>query len=148
MHQSLGFLFSMARKQVSIEELNLDGPTGSVGPLEGYGGTERSHFGDPSPDGFRPNRNYPEYDQVLLVTNKGNDWTYSLSAEARGFITEDLAFQGGYAYARSFDKQSLTSVDMISNFGFNATEGNPNSPLLTASNFDRPHKFVAAVFGR
>ncbi|MCH7532932.1 MAG: carboxypeptidase regulatory-like domain-containing protein [Gemmatimonadetes bacterium] len=145
---SLGFLFSMARKQVSIEEMNLDGPSGPLGPLEGYGGTERAHFGDPSPDGFTPNRKHPEYDQVLLVTNKGNDWTYSLSAEARGFITEELAFQGGYAYARSFDKQSLTSVDMISNFGFNATEGNPNSPLLTASNFDRPHKFVVSVYGR
>ena len=37
---------------------------------------------------------------------------------------------------------------MISNFGFNATKGNPNHPLLTSSNFDRPHKFVASIFGR
>ncbi len=145
---SLGFLFSHARNQVSIEEKNLDGASGSVGPLEGYGGTERSHFGDPSANGFTPNRDHPEYDQVLLVTNAGTDWTYSFTAEARGFITQDLAFQGGYSYARSFDKQSLTSIDMISNFGFNATEGDPNHPLMTSSNFDRPHKFVASIYGK
>jgi hypothetical protein len=144
---SLGFLFSHARKQVSVEERNLDGPDGDIGPLEGYGGFERSHFGNPTPNGFAPVRDHPEYDQVLLVTNKGNDWTYSLTAEARGFITDDLAFQGGYSFARSFDRQSLTQVDMISNFGFNATEGNPNQPLMTASNFDRPHKFVMSIYG-
>ena len=110
---SLGFLFSHARKQVSVEERNLDGPDGDIGPLEGYGGFERSHFGNPTPNGFAPVRDHPEYDQVLLVTNKGNDWTYSLTAEARGFITDDLAFQGGYSFARSFDRQSLTQVDMI-----------------------------------
>ena len=144
---SLGFLFSHARKQVSVEERNLDGPDGDIGPLEGYGGFERSHFGNPTPNGFAPVRDHPEYDQVLLVTNKGNDWTYSLTAEARGFITDDLAFQGGYSFARSFDRQSMTQVDMISNFGFNATEGNPNQPLMTASNFDRPHKFVMSIYG-
>ena len=145
---SLGFLFSHARKQVTVQEQNLDGPKRPLGSLEGYGGTARSHFGDATSSGFAPNRDHPEYDQVLLVANGGTDWTYSFTAEARGYFSEDLAFQAGYSYARSFDRMSLTSADMISNFGFNATEGSPNQPSMTASNFDRPHKFVFSVYGR
>ena len=145
---SLGFLFSHAREQVTVEEHNLDSPTRSLGPLEGYGGFERPHYGDATNLGFAPNRDYPDFDHVLLVKNEGKDWNYSFTVEARGAITNNLAFQAGYAYARAFDKQSLTQVDMISNFGLNATGGNPNDPLLRSSNFDRPHKLVGAVYGR
>jgi hypothetical protein len=56
--------------------------------------------------------------------------------------------QAGYAYARSYDRMSMSSVDLISNFGFTPTHGDPNDPPLTPSNFDRPHKVVLAVFGR
>ena len=145
---SLGFLFSHARNQVTVEEKNLGSPTRDLGPLEGYGGLERPHYGNATNLGFEPNRDFDDFDHVLMVKNEGRDWTYSFTAEARGAITDALAFQAGYSYARSFDKQSLTEVDMISNFGFNATGGNVNDPLLRTSNFDRPHKFVAALYGR
>ena len=145
---SVGFLFSHAREQVTVEEDNLDGPSRSLGPLEGYGGFQRPHYGDATDLGFAPNRRFRDFDHVLMVRNRGKDWTYSFTFEGRGQITDNLAFQAGYAYARSFDKQSLIEVDMISNFGFTATGGNPNDPLLRSSNFDRPHKFVAALYGR
>lgn len=145
---SLGFLFSHARNQVTVEEHNLGSPSRDLGPLEGYGGFLRPHYGDATNLGFAPNRDFPDFDHILIVKNEGKDWAYSFTVEGRGSITDNLAFQAGYAYARSFDKQSLTQVDMISNFGLNATGENPNDPLLQSSNFDRPHKFVAALYGR
>lgn len=144
---SLGFLFSMARTQVSVEELNLAGASGPLGSLDGYGGFDRRYYGRATDNGFEPNREVAEYDQVLLVTNRGEDWTYSFSAELRGLLTNRLAFTAGYSYARSYDKMSLTSIDMTSNIGLNATRGDPNNPLRTASNFDRPHKLVLSLYG-
>jgi hypothetical protein len=36
---------------------------------------------------------------------------------------------------------------MTSNFGFRPVEQDPSKPGLTTSNFDRPHKFVATLYG-
>ncbi|MGD2067036.1 MAG: TonB-dependent receptor [Gemmatimonadota bacterium] len=146
---SLGLLFSKALNQVGLEELNLDDPSdlGDLENLEGFGGLQRRYFGHAATDGFAPNREQPGYDQVLLATNDGEDWAFSGSAELRGPITDRLSFQLGYAFSRSWDRTSLIFSDMISNYGFNPTGFNPNDPGLTTSNFDRPHKVVATVFG-
>lgn len=82
-----------------------------------------------------------------MVTNGGGDRSYSVSAELRGSLTGELAFQAGYAYARSYDRMSLASVDLVANYGLTPTHGDPNDPPLTPSNFDRPHKVVLALFG-
>ena len=146
---SLGLLFNKALNQVGLEDLNIErgGSTHTLGIDSG--------LGDPYRRYFRPlTRNHagrevmlPDYDQVLMVTNKGEDWGASISGEFRGALTDDLSFQMGYAWAGSWDRTSLVYTDMISNFGFRPTSGNPNKPNLTTSNFDRPHKFVAAVYG-
>jgi hypothetical protein len=145
---SLGFIFSASINQVILRELNIAPQDRALGPLRGYGGTARTHFGVPTEDGFFPTRLLPGYDQVLLVRNASGDRAWSLSAEIRGKLLDRLGFQAGYAYARSYDRMSLASVDLISNFGRTPTHGDPNDPPLTPSNFDRPHKIVLALFGR
>lgn len=144
---SAGVIFSHSINQVLLRELNIEPQEALLGPLRGYGGTARPHFGTPSNDGFTPIRLLPDYEQVLLVTNGGGDRSYSLSAELRGSLTDHLAFQAGYAYARSYDRMSLASVDLVANYGLTPTHGDPNDPPLTPSNFDRPHKVVLALFG-
>jgi hypothetical protein len=143
---SFGFLYNRAINQIALRELNLDSPS-NTGPLDGYGNFERKYFGRQAPRGFVPNRELPGYEQVLLATNESDDWAFALTAEMRGNLTERLAFQTGYSFAKSYDRMSLVSADMISNYGFTPTNFNPNSPQIITSNFDRPHKVVLSIYG-
>lgn len=144
---SFGALFSKAINQIVLEELNLGDPNPNPGPLEGYGGLDRRILGGPVSNGFAPNRELAGYQQVLLATNSSQDWTFSATVELRGELTEELALQTGYSYSRSWDRMSLVATDMISNFGFTPTTSDPNQARVTTSNFDRPHKFVASIYG-
>jgi hypothetical protein len=144
---TVGLIFTHALNQVLLRELNISPQTEVDVPLGGYGGTSRTLFGVGTDDGFYPIRLLPGYDQVLLATNGRGDRSWSLSMELRGELPRALTVLAGYAYTRSYDRQSLTSVDLISNFGFTPTRKDPNDPPLTPSNFDRPHKVVLSVFG-
>ena len=132
---SLGAIFSKALNQVGLEELNIEA---AQPPFPGQlGGNERKGF----------NEKNNSYGQILLINNDGEDWTFSLSAELRGRLTERVRFQASYAFSRSWDRMSLQFADMQSNFGFNAVELGPNDTPLTNSVFDRPHKVVLSLFG-
>jgi hypothetical protein len=146
-HASVGVIFTHSINQILLRELNVLPNEKGLLPLVGYGGMSRMHFGVPTDDGFHPIRLLPGYDQILLATNGNGDRSWSLSAEVSGKITDLLSFQAGYAYARSYDRQSLTSVDLVSSYGLTPTHGDPNDPPLTPSNFDRPHKIVLSLFG-
>lgn len=82
-----------------------------------------------------------------MAMNGKGDRSWSVSGEVRGGINDRLFFNAAYAYARSYDRMSLASVDLVSNFGFTPTHGDPNDPPLTPSNFDRPHKLVLSLYG-
>ena len=131
---TIGFLFNKALNQIGLQELNIEGGNTNLAEL---GGTERRYY----------RRLGSDFEQVLLVTNEGEDWATSISAELRGQIGDRLSYQLGYALARSWDRMSLVFQDMHSNFGFNPSEFDVNRPPLRTSNFDRPHKIVATVFG-
>lgn len=144
---TVGALFHHSRNQVVIQNLNLGDAAGSLGPTLGYGGEERRFFGRATDKGFTPTWDHPEYGHVLLANNDGRDWSYSFTTELRGRLTETLRFQTGYSLARSFDRMSLTFVDMESNYGFHPISGHPNEVAVRVSDFDRPHKFVATIYG-
>jgi len=146
---SLGVLFNKALDQVGLEDLNIErgGPTHSLGFDSGLGDPGRWYFRPLTKSHAGREALLPDYDQVLLVTNKGEDWGTSISAEFRGALSDHLSFQMGYAWAGSMDRASLIYPDMVSNFGLNPTSTNPNNPNLTTSTFDRPHKVVAAIYG-
>jgi carboxypeptidase family protein len=131
---TIGFLFNKALNQVGLEELNLESGNGELAAL---GGTERRYYSNITND----------FQQVLLVTNEGEDWATSLSFELRGQLNDRVGMQFGYAFAKSWDRTSLTFADMASNFGFNPSEFDVNQPPLRTSNFDRPHKIVLAAYG-
>lgn len=144
---SVGAIFTHSINQVLLRELNIRPQEDALLSLQGYGGTDRTRFGIATEEGYYPIRLLPGYDQVLLATNVSGDRSWSLSGEIKGKITDRLSFHAGYAYARSYDRMSLASVDLVSNFGFTPSHGDPNEPPLTPSNFDRPHKVVLALFG-
>lgn len=145
---SLGLFFNKTINQIVLQEQNLGDFEGNPGDLSGYGGFQRGLFGRPTGEGFAPTWDHPEFGQVLLATNDTRDWSLSLTAELRGRLWDDrLSFQTSYTFSRSVDRMSLVSTDMLANFGLNGISRHPNSAEITTSNFDRPHKIVAALFG-
>lgn len=144
---SLGVISTHSLKQVALRELNISPQSDVDVPLAGYGGPDRPLYGAATDDGFAPIRPLPAYDQVVLVTNGYGDRSWSVSAEVRGELPAQMTVQAGYAYARSYDRMSLASVDLIANFGLTPTRADPNDPPLTPSNFDRPHKVLLSLHG-
>lgn len=143
---SLGVLFNKAISQVALEDLNIErgGPTHSS---DGFGDPGRNYYRPLTENHAGRVRVLPAYDEVLLVTNNGEDWGASFTAELRGQITQRFQGSLGYAWSGSWDRTSLTFSDMISNYGTRPTAGDPSRPGLTRSNFDRPHKIVVALLG-
>ena len=131
---TIGFLFDKALNQIGLMDVSIEG--GGT-DLAGLGGTERRYYQSLGGD----------VEQVLVVTNEGEDWATSISAELRGRVSNRFSYQLGYALAKSWDRMSLVYQDMHSNFGFNPSESDVNRPPLRSSNFDRPHKIVATAFG-
>ena len=131
---TLGWLFNKALNQIGLKDLSIEGGNTDLAEL---GGTERRYY-----DGVGG-----DFEQLLVVTNEGENWATSISAELRGRVSDRLDYQFGYAFAKSWDRMSLVFQDMHSNFGFNPSELDVNRPPLRTSNFDRPHKIVATVFG-
>ncbi len=144
---SLSGMFTHAIHQTVLEDLNIGSPSGSTGPLEGYGGGDRRIFGSQSADGFDRNPEYPKYTQVLVATNESRDFAFNVGAELRGSFADRFRYQVGYDYGRSFDQMSFAYNDMVSNFGFRPTSTDPNESQLRPSDFDRPHKIVVSLFG-
>jgi hypothetical protein len=144
---SIGGLLNWSRNQVALMDLNLGVPTENPGNMDPYGGWNRLIFGNPGGRAFIPNPKLSGYNQVLLVTNRGRDWAYSLTGELRGSLVEGVSFLAGYSYSRSFDSMSLIYTDMMSNMGLNPISFDPDDPPLRPSNYDRPHKIVAVVYG-
>ena len=162
---SIEWLYTMARTQISLTDLNL-GPgvdpadrTPENGYSEGFGYAGRSVFGpggrgnelvDPPPGSppdprepiFFPDRVYDGFGQVILIDNDAQNFSYALGVSLRKRFGETFSVEAGYSYNRSADTRSLASLDAVSNFGFTAVEGDPNSPQRQASLFDRPHKAV------
>lgn len=134
---SLGILFNTAFNQVGLEDVNLANGGGASESLLLLSGDERRYY----------SRMTDQFDHILAVTNEGQNVAASATAELRGSLNSRLSFQLGYSFARTWDKVSLVQRDMLSNFGNNPVVGDVNSPSLARSNFDRPHKIVATVFG-
>ncbi len=143
---SLGTLFSKAIHQVK-PALASSQFGGNPTPAELRLGDQRNFYEPRKHDipGF--GSVISPFDHVLVVQNDGEDWGVSITAEVRGQIAEGLRVQAGYSLARSWDRMSLIFGDMLSNFGLNPSTVSINKPLLVTSAFDRPHKFVVALFG-
>ncbi|MEQ9570140.1 MAG: hypothetical protein RLN75_08115, partial [Longimicrobiales bacterium] len=144
---SFGALFSKSLHQVKPVLLNVDlggdpDPEAlQLGSQRYFYGPVRKRYLDLAREVEAP------FDRAVAMVNDGEDWATSFTAEVRGRLTSRLDLQLGYSLARSWDRLSLVYPDMMSNFGFNPSVVDINKPPLETSTFDRPHKFVAALYG-
>ena len=161
-------VFTRALNQIFLTDLNIGDPIPASeripenGYTDGFGFTDRESFGDegagneyfdPEPGSppearepiFLPRRVDDSLGQVVLIGNRSDDFSYALSGRLRKGFGARVAAEVGYAYNRSADLQTLTSLDAVANFGFTAIERDPNDPVRQPSLYDRPHKIVGSV---
>jgi Carboxypeptidase regulatory-like domain len=148
---STGLILTHAIRQVVLEDKNqgIICRSGGTFRLDGFGGFERPIFGCMGSNGLVPERRISRrpFQSVLAARNESRDLAFTATAELRGRVFSSMRYQLGYTYGRSLDAMSLSFTDMVSNYGFNATSGDPNGAFLRASNFDRPHKIVVSILG-
>ena len=165
---SLEGIYTRSVNQIAFRDLNI-GPalpagdrTEANGFTYGFGFGTRETFADPGagsqfvdpppgePPGerepiFHPRRVDPRFGQVIKIGDRPLNFSYALSARLRKQFGDRLSVDVGYAFNRSADVRSLSSLDAIANFGYTAVEGDPNDPKRQASLFDRPHRVVASA---
>ena len=107
------------------------------------------------PTGFRPEDGRPifggftgdkSFDRVILLANTNRGYSYNLTAQLERPDTGDGWYSKfAYTYGRAFDVNSTTSSQASSNFGFNPVAGNPNTDVLSISDFELRHRFLAVL---
>jgi len=135
-------------------------PGGVIATIEGLYGknieavTERNlnlgHF-----TGFRPEDGRPifagqnenkQFGQVILLANTHSGYSYNITGQLeRPDPGDGWYWKGAYTYGRAYDVNSTTSSQASSNFGFNPTSGYSNNDVLSTSDFELRHRFLAVV---
>lgn len=125
-------LYTKSLEAVTEKNLNLAPQIGT-----------RTEDGRPIFGGFNGDKNF---DRVILLTNTHRGHSYNLTAQLERPDPGDGWFgKFAYTYGRSFDVNSTTSSQAASNFGFNPVAGNPNTPVLSTSDFELRHRFLAVL---
>jgi hypothetical protein len=125
-------LYTKSLKAVTEKNLNL-APQIGIRPEDG-----RPIFG-----GFNGDKNF---DRVILLANTNSGYSYNITGQLeRPDMGDGWYSKIAYTYGRSFDVNSTTSSQASSNFGFNPVAGNPNVDVLSISDFELRHRFLAVL---
>lgn len=88
----------------------------------------------------------PHFDRVILLANTHSGYTYNITGQLeRPDPGDGWYWKAAYTYGRAYDVNSTTSSQAASNFGFNPVAGNPNVDVLSTSDFELRHRFLAVV---
>ena len=125
-------LYTKNLKAVTERNLNL-APQKAVRPEDG-----RPIFGGTSGD--------PNFGSIILLTNSNRGYSYNLTAQLERPDSGDGWYgKLAYTYGQAFDVNSTTSSQASSNFGFNPVAGNPNTDVLSHSDFELKHRVLAVL---
>jgi outer membrane receptor protein involved in Fe transport len=91
------------------------------------------------------NFNTGPFNNVILLSNTSLGYSYMLTAQLQRQFENGLYANLAYTYGRSYDQNSGTSSQAVSQWGFNYTPDDPNSAPLSPSSFDRPHRVIGAL---
>ncbi len=81
---------------------------------------------------------------IYYLTNTNKGYTYSFSASLQKHFDFGLDIMAAYTFGHAYSLNDGTSSQAKSSWGKNYTT-NSNSPALTYSLFDIPHRFIARV---
>lgn len=127
------FMYSKSLNDLIYEKLNINTSSTSTITDDGrtrYSGTDRK------------NNNFND---VLLLKNTDEGYTYNLTAQLQRNVPLGLSFNVAYTYGVAEDQNSVLSSQALSQIRYNPVSGDPNSPPLTTSSFDLGHRAFASV---
>jgi outer membrane receptor for ferrienterochelin and colicin len=103
----------------------------------------RTEDGRPVFGGFNRDKSF---DRVILLANTNSGYSYNFTGQLERPDPGDGWYgKFAYTYGRAFDVNSTTSSQASSNFGFNPVAGNPNIDVLSISDFELRHRFLAVL---
>lgn len=86
------------------------------------------------------------FDRVILLANTNSGYSYNFTGQLERPDPGDGWYaKFAYTYGRAYDVNSTTSSQAASNFGFNPVAGNPNIDVLSISDFELRHRFLAVL---
>jgi hypothetical protein len=125
-------LYTKSLKAVTERNINL-------APLTGI----RPEDGRPIFGGFNADKSF---DRVILLANTNSGYSYNFTGQLERPDPGDGWYaKVAYTYGRAYDVNSTTSSQAASNFGFNPVAGNPNIDVLSISDFELRHRFLAVL---
>jgi hypothetical protein len=132
---TLEFMYSKSINDLIYEKLNISAPS-ATNPIvveDGrprYGGTDRK------------NNNFND---VLVLKNTDEGYTYNITAQLQRNVPVGLGFNLAYTYGVAKDQNSVLSSQALSQIRYNPISVDPNTPPLTTSSFDLEHRAFASV---
>ncbi len=84
------------------------------------------------------------YSAVYYMTNTDKGYSYSISAAVERRFDFGLGIAAAYTFGHSYAIYDCTSSNQRSNWGYGYA-ANANSPELSFSSFDTPHKLTAQI---
>ena len=142
---TIDLLYTRATHQLYISDANLGDPTGTA-----TGEAGRILYGTISGMTASPAWRDASFgaNEIYRVSNRGGDYSVSLSTQLQKRFGERLALFASYAYSRARDRMSLVNFPARANFSNTALDGTLEDRRLTPSFFDTPHKIaVTATLG-
>lgn len=123
-------LYTKTRYDVLYQNLAIVGPTDQI--VEGRPVYERQNLGSAG------------IGSIYHITNTDKGDTYSLTAQLQRPFQDRWSGELAYTYSQANDISPLSSSRAVSNFRFNPVADNPNDPAVGPSNFEVPHRVIAA----
>ncbi len=100
-------------------------------------------------DGFgdtRPMFQTGPYTAIYVLDNVSKGYSYNLSVKAEKSFDFGLDLMASYTYGKSKTINNGSSSVAGSNWQYNYTHGNPNTPELANSNFNVPHQVMVSAY--
>ncbi len=140
------FLYTRAAQQVFLRELNLvDTPVNTTqGGRQMFGTVRAGALAATANNNTAatPTRKSANFLQVVELTNSDQDRSWTVTAQLQKRYSNGVDLNASYTYMDAKDISGLTSSIATSNIGFNPVAGSPNSPVLSTSDYETPHKIV------
>ena len=133
-------IYSKTVNDVYYQDINLGAQVGTFADGRPKYGTQTAGSKYATPGQVNP-----LFTNVPYMTNTSKGYTWSITAQLQRQMTQGLFGTLAYTYSQAKDQNSVVSSQALSQWRYNPTPGDPNNVPLTTSNFDMPHRVLAAV---
>ena len=141
---TVDLLLTRSLHQFYVSDANLAGP---LGVARGEG--NRTLYGTINSLGLAAAaRRDPTIGQVIRISSKSEDYSFSLSSQLRKRFGEALEASALYAFTRARDQMSLVNFVARQNLEHTPLDGTLESRALRPSYFDVPHRIQLSAIAR